>query len=98
MDSFGVNNSDFDYSHLVRRELGGVNESINAVPMPHVDQGSGSRWFTIEDAEIKKCKEYLASNGASGRVTSVIDIKYVPDGSALKLDVKKMQNGKVFEK
>ena len=83
-DKWGVSNSEYDYGHLVRREIGGPNESINALPMKCDFQRSGSNWFELEELEVQACK-----NGQ--RVLSEMKIKYFDDHYEIK--VKKVIDG-----
>lgn len=88
MENYGVTNSTHDFGHLVRRELGGLNESINGLPMKPGSQRSGSAWFKLEDKEIKACK-------AGKNVKGIMEIDYLPDGGYT-INVTKIINGKSF--
>lgn len=78
-----------DYGHLLRREIGGPNESINALPMLHKKQGSGSRWFKLEEKEVKACK-------AGKDVKSKMWIEYSPDRKSFSIKVEKIIDGKTI--
>ena len=78
-----------DYGHLLRREIGGPNESINALPMLHKKQGSGSRWFKLEEKEVKACK-------AGKDVKSKMWIDYSPDHKSFSIKVEKTIDGEVI--
>lgn len=67
-----VSNSQYDYGHLVRREIGGPNETINALPMKRELQRSGSKWFDLENQEVTSCE-------LGKEVISDIKIKYYKD-------------------
>lgn len=84
----GVTNSSHDFGHLVRREIGGLNEGINGLPMKGSNQRSGSKWFKFEEKEVKACKE-----GKS--VRSIMEINHAPDGSYT-VEVTKIIDGKEY--
>lgn len=67
-----VSNSQYDYGHLVRREIGGPNETINALPMKRELQRSGSKWFDLENQEVTSCE-------LGKEVISDMKIKYYKD-------------------
>lgn len=82
----GSDNSQYDYGHLVRRELGGPNELINALPMKKSLQRSGSEWFKLENDEINACK-------AGKKVSSEMKITYLENGK-YEISVKKVMDGR----
>lgn len=84
-----VSNSDYDYGHIVRREIGGPNEAINALPMKRNLQRPGSRWFDLEELEVKSCE-------LGKEVISDIKIKYYKDSYEIKV-TKNIDGEKVAE-
>lgn len=86
---FDINPSGIDYGHLVRRELGGINEIINALPMRAELQRSGSRWYELEMLEINACK------GKAKKVKGIMDIEYSKDLSKYSVKVQKIIDGVV---
>ena len=77
-----------DYGHLFRRELGGPNEAINALPMKKEMQRSKSKWYKFEQKEVDACK--------SGKdVKMKMRIDYSPDGK-YSVFVEKQIDGKTY--
>ena len=87
LKSFGDFPEGVDYGHIIRRELGGLNESINALPMKKEMQRSGSRWYKMETDLVKAC-----TSGKSVKTTHTIE--YLPNGK-YSINIEAIIDGKV---
>jgi len=73
----GLDSTTEDAGHILQRNLGGINEVINLVPMDNDWQRSGGEWRSLESKEESLIKE--AQNNGAKNIVSRRELIYEGD-------------------